>query len=245
VKENEPIKTERIYIKSYPDRHETLFSGIEFADFMACVPTIDNILLLKGNYLQAEKNWWRFGLIEGHDEIAKLMLEDVSNYGDFCFVDYADTDSIVKINDEQIAELLYLSNMFKPLKSPFFDILQNKYAYLAHDDSFLCKLFCKDRKIPISIVIHKLQKIIQKVFCENVPLLPENLGEEVCILSSAGLLIELDISVRKSGIIRKRTTAETAMFRLYEVGEYKDMSALFNNLDKIRPQQTSVEVKLP
>jgi len=245
VKKNKPIKSKRIYIKSYPDRHETMISGIEFVDFMASVPTIDNILVLKGNYWQAEKNWWRFDLIEGKNQIAKLMCEDVNNYGDFCFIDYADTESISKISDEQIAELLYISNMFKPLKSPFFDVLQNKYAYLAHDDGWFCKLYCKDQNVPISVVMHKLQKIIREVFSDNVSMLLERLSEEICKLSTNGLLIELDISLRKSGVIRKNEVPEIVALKLYDIGEYKDMSALFNNLEKIRPQQASYELKLP
>ena len=231
-------KSTRIYIKSSPERNETLFSGIEFIDFMECVPPIANILLLKGNFW-AEKSWRKFELVEGKNQIDKLMQENVRNYGDFCFVDYADIASINQVSDEQIAGLLYISHMFKPLKSPFFEVLQNKYAYLAHDDGWYCKLYCKDRQIPISIVMHKLQKQIEnieKAFGDNALLLPENLGEVICKLSTSGLLIEFDISTRKSGISRKSKVAETVILKLYEVGEYEDMDALFNNLEQIKPQ---------
>ena len=236
------IEHVKIYVKSYPERHEVLFSGLKFVDFIECVPTIENILLLKDNFYKAEKSWSKFNLVEGGDQIAKLMLDDIYNYGDFCFVDYADISLINQINDEQIAELLYLSHMFKPLKSPFFEVLQNRFAYLAHDDGWYCKLYCKDQQVPISMVMNKLQKSIKNAFVANLPSLPENSDEEIFKLSTGGLLIELDFSTQKEKVSIKNNVAEMAILKFYEVGEYKDMDVLFNNLEQIKPQ-ISFELK--
>jgi len=234
-KSAETNKVIRVYLKTNPEQHEAVLSGIRFVEFIECVPKIENIMLLKGGFL-AKKNWQKFELVEGHDQLSQLMLEDVCNYGDFCFVDYANATSIEQIDDEQIAELLYLSHMFKPLKSPFFESLQNKYAYLAHDDGFYCKLYCKQQQLLVSIVVKKLERSVRVALGDNASPLPESLSEEIFKYSQEGILAELDLSTIKKGIIKKNDTAERLLLKLYTVGEYNDMDLLFNNFEKIRPQ---------
>ena len=129
-----------IYIRVSSERHEAVFSGLRFIDFINCATIpIDNILLLKSGY-SSEKRCHNFELLEGQENISKLMLENIYHYGDFCFVDYAHASSVNKLNEKQIAELLYLAHMHKPLRSPFFEVLQNNFVYLAHDDGWYCKL---------------------------------------------------------------------------------------------------------
>ena len=216
-------ETTTIYVKLSEERQEAVFSGIKFVDFIECTPiSIENILLLKGDY-SGEKCWRKLELLEGRDNVIKLMRENINNYGDFCFVDYADGISISQLSEEQIAELLYLAHMYKPLKSPFFEVLKNKFAYLAHDDGWYCKLYCEDREIAISILLNKLRKSIQEVLHDNGTLLPSGLTEEIYKLSTRGLLIKLDNEVtRKNKVV---------IINLYEVGEYENMDDLFNTID--------------
>lgn len=222
-----------IYAKLTEKRHEAVFSGISFADFMESVtPPIENILLLKGDYL-GEKNLHKFEILEGREQIAKLMLEDIYSYGDFCFIDYSDVASINNLKEEQIAELLYLSHMFKPLKSPFFDVLQNKFAYLSHDDGWYCRLYCNDWKSPVKLLHDTLIKSVKKILCSDSFSLPDGLIESVCNFSSEGVFIEIDALAKRSKI---------AVVRLYETGECNDIDALFNTTELHEPCM-SVEIR--
>jgi hypothetical protein len=211
----------KIYVNVCDDEQKTIFSGITFHDFIECVPIpIENILLLKSDYI-GEKSCHRFELLEGRDDISKFLREGMNNYGDLCFVDYADTALVGKLAQEQVAELLYLAHMFKPLKPPFYDVLQNRLAYLSHDDGWHCNLYCKDSQIPIFILLNKLKKSIQSYLRNNECVLPNNLTEIIRKLSMKGLLIELDFSSRKRS---------TCTIRIFEVGKYENMDNLFNDI---------------
>jgi len=210
-----------IYI--HVEEHVTIFSGIKFADFIECTAiSIENMLLLKANYV-GKKHFRKFELLEGMDDISELLREDIYNYGDFCFVDYISTESVNRLSNEQIAELLYLAHIFEPLKSPFFEVLQNKFAYLSHDNGWYCKLFCKEWQISVSILLNKLQKNIQTAVCNNEYTLPKNLIEIIQKSVMSGLLVSVDLSKKQ----RKMCT-----IKLYEVGKYENPDILFNTIKR-------------
>ena len=229
-----------IYANLSPERNEAVFSGIKFADFIECtlIP-IENILLLSPIDI-GEKYCHNFELIEGKDNIAKLKLENIYRYGNFNFVDYANNALVNSLSKEQVAELLYLAHMYEPLKTPFFDKLQNNYAYLSHDDGWYCKLYCKEWQASTSILLNKLLKCIQQTFCDKVHSLPDSLTEKITELSTRGLLIQLDIEKQKN---KPGQENKCAAIKLYEVGEYENMDKLFNNLKNIL-SHVSYEIQL-
>jgi len=219
-----------------PQKNEVIFSGIKFADFMQGIPIpIENILLPNPMHI-GKKYYRKFELLEGKDDIAKLKRQNISNYGDFCFIDYANMAFVSQLTEEQLAELLYLFHMFKPLQSPFFKVLQNNYVYLSHDDGWYCKLYCKDEQIPVSMLINKLLKSIQESFDDSISSLPNDLISKIAELSTQGLLVQLTMPKRKlkNGI---------AIIKLYDVGEYQNIDDLFNNIDDIK-LTPSFEVQL-
>jgi len=219
-------KATKIYIKTSDENHETIFSGIKFNDFIECTPTpVKNILLLKSGYF-GEKRKYNFELLEGQGDVKKLMSENIYHYGDFCFVDYSNPDSVREQTREQIAELLYLAHMNEPLKSPFWETLQNNFAYLSHDDGWYCKLYCRNQQDSASILINKLQNVIQKALCENTFFLPNDLIEKTKEVSKRGLLVKLDTSVQRE---------KAAVVKLYEVGEYHNIDDLFNSIEQEKP----------
>lgn len=220
---NECIK---IYVNVSAEEKETVFSGIKFNDFIECVPVpIENILLPSAVFV-SEKYFQKFELFEGKGEIAKLLRKNIRNLGDFCFVDYADPTLVSSLSDMQVAELLYLVHMFKPLKSPFFENLQNKFAYLSHDDGWYCKLYCEEWETSVSILVNKVQRSIQKAFHNNECVLPHDAIEFIRKLSHAGLLVDLDFSMQKRNI---------CTLKLYEVGKCENIDKLFNTIAHEKP----------
>jgi len=225
-------KFTQIYAKLSPERNEAVFSGIKFVDFIECVPIpIENILLSKP--VGTGNRYFRcFELLEGECDISKLKLQNIYSYGDFCFVDYANLELVNQLTEEQIAELLYLMHMHKPLKSPFFSPLQNNYVYLSHDDGWYCKLYCKEQQDLTSVLFNKILKIANEVCCNTVTSLPHDLSEKITELSTLGMLIQLNLP-QKSKAIKKH---HNITVRLYAVGEHENMDDLFNNLDGIESQ---------
>ena len=218
------VKPIELYINVSAEEHEVVLSGVKFVDFIENTPIkIENILLLKSEYFAA-KNFRGFELLEGYDDISELLREDIYNYGDFSFIDYSDISSINKISEEQIAELLYLAHTHKPLKSAFFDVLQNNFVYLSHDDGWYCKLYCKELQSSTSMLINRLQKSVRSAFCNSEYTLPKSLIESIQNLSTKGLLVSLDFQKRNKGMIK-----------LYEVGKYDNPDILFNSLETKKP----------
>jgi len=230
----------KIYANLSPDRNEAVFSGIKFADFIECTPVpVKNMLMLSHTNI-GEKYCHNFELFDGKNDIAKLKLENIYHYGDFHFVDYTDTVSANSLTKQQVAELLYLSHMYEPLNTPFFDTLQNNYAYLSHDDGWYCKLYCKEWQTLTSILLNKLLKCVQQTFCDKVHSLPDGLVEKITEISTRGLFIQLDVEIKKGKQIQNNKIANV---KLYEVGEYEDMDKLFNNLENIL-SHVSYEIQL-
>jgi len=199
---------EQIYINVSVEEQSVILFGIKFSDFVENTLTpIDNILLLKSGFL-APKNIRGFEVLEGHDSICGLSREDICGIGDFSFVDYSGDDSVNKLSEEQIAELLYLAHTHRPLKSAFFDVLKNNFVYLSHDDGWYCKLFCKDVQVSVSIFINTIQKKIRDFLHDSEYVLCENLVAEIRNLSTKGLIVSLDFSKQQG----------TEMIQLCEVG---------------------------
>ena len=137
-------KWKMIYINASRNENRLICSGISFSNFIEHLrDPIKNIILIKGNF-PGNKQIKNFELVEGEKHIAKLKKEDVYTYGDFCFVDYNISNSVYQLTNEQVAELLFMAHMFEPLKSPFFEVLNNRFAYLAHDDWHFCVLYSRD-----------------------------------------------------------------------------------------------------
>jgi hypothetical protein len=134
----------QIYVNAALEENKAIYTGITFAEFIKYLPSpIENLMLLMGGssvlFVETESERG-LELFEGRELVDKLTRENLYSLGNFCFTDYAHLGGTKYLSEEQIAELLYLSHMFKPLKLPFFEPLQNRFAYLAHDDGWYCKL---------------------------------------------------------------------------------------------------------
>lgn len=215
----------KIYVKASPENNEVVFSGIEFAEFINYLPQpMENLMLITGgsSIVLAETNLERgLELFEGHNLIGKLTKQNIYNLGNFCFVDYASASNTNNLSEEQIAELLYLGHMFKPLKSPFFEPLQNRFAYLAHDDGWYCKLYCRNLSEFVPVLLGKLasHEKLPKPNCSNV------INEHLLQLTISGIFIDLEeINFGKG----------SADIKIYTVGNFSSIDDILNNLQHIK-----------
>lgn len=212
----------KIYIKIHPEENKIIYSGIEFHEFIRFLPKpMENLILIKGDYI-GNKYAHNFEILEGVEEIEKLLKEDIYSFGNFCFADYAVTDTVNELSDQQIAELLYIAHMIQPLSSPFFSTLQNRFIYLAHDDGWYCKLYCKEILDFIPVL---LGKIISR-FKMPVAVYPDDISKRLLKLATDGLLIDLE----EVNCIK----GSTLEVKLYTVGDYSDMDYVLNNFEQLK-----------
>lgn len=153
-----------------------------------------------------------------------LYNENVHSYGDFCWVDFNDVSALDNLVPQEKAELLYLGHYKQPLASPFFDKLDNKVVYLAHDDGWFNKVFYKD----INHFIDVLRQLISyrvKSYKKNVMLPNVEVGIKLALLAKDGILIDL------YRIIKSRNGVEIP-FNV--IGKINDFDDVYNNMERHR-----------
>jgi hypothetical protein len=222
------------YINGFPENNEIVYYGMEFKEFYKYSPVkLNNILLLRSEYFGGRYSSRCNMTLVGEDDIEELQNEDIYSYGDFCWVDYADDSNIEQLQPQEIAELLYLGHMFTPLKSPFFDSIKNRYAYLAHDDGWFCRLYCQQysdfSEIISNKVIDSVSSSRQKIYPMN-----EELKCELHSLTNDGLLIDLN------NILKINRTIEIP---IYQIGKFIDMDKMYNDI-KVHVARAKYSAKL-
>lgn len=219
----------KLYAIASSNEHAVEYSGLEFADFINGLENpIRNILLLKGNHI-GDKCKHNFELLEGESNIKKFILNDIYKYGDFCFVDYENPDCIDKLHDEQIAELLFMAHLFRPLKKPFFDVLGNRFAYLSHDDGFYCKLYCQDHSLIVTLLANKIIRYLYRRLKISACEFPAAVNEIMFDLMKRGLFIDLEELSNEQGMLT---------IKLFVIGKFGSMDSILNNRKKIKITET-------
>lgn len=126
---NHGIMKELIYIHLNAVHHYTMSYGIEFREFVKCLPKeLNNVLLLKHNFDYSDFNMHTLLDYVEKDNLDRLLKEDVYEYGDFCWLDFEDTDGLNELEGQEIAELLYLGHSKQHLSGPFYSKLNNRYV---------------------------------------------------------------------------------------------------------------------
>ncbi|RLQ93188.1 hypothetical protein [Falsibacillus albus] len=131
-----------VYIHVHQSEQYVLSYGIEFKEFMAGVSEPPSkLLLLKHQFEDTEYNVHTLMEFVEHDQINKLIKDDVYGYGDFCWVDFEEEEALNQLDGQELAELLYLSHVKHHLRHPFYRKLNNRFVYLAHDDGWFNKMY--------------------------------------------------------------------------------------------------------
>jgi len=219
-----------LYVNADLAKNEFYYTGVEFREFIEYVH-IENLILLKANYF-GERSVKRFEVIEGQEQLKSLAMDDIYNYGDFCFVDYQARADVQQITNMQVAELLYLAHMYEPLTTPFFDLLQNQFAYLAHDDGWFCKLYCRSNEDFVKVFEGKIFSFVNKKSKRKLHPLDDNLRKEILGLFETGILIDAD------EIVASRTGVE---IKVYMIGKSTDMDGILNNLERLKREAREIK----
>lgn len=210
------------YINAFPENKELVYYGMQLNEFLKCAPVeINKLLIIEGEYFgRGFRSKTKLQVVE-NDEMEEFLNEDIYGYGDFAWVDFENKENLEKLEPIELAELLYLGHMFKPINSPFFKKIQNRYTYLAHDDGWFCRLYCKEYSDFKEIICNKIIYTVSTSKRRKIYPFPEEVKEELLNLAKDGLLIDFNNFVKYERSIE---------VPIYTIGKFVDMDEMYNNL---------------
>lgn len=212
-----------IYIKTNPLKHEYICMGISASDVYKVLNT--DIVLIKSDYL-GDECINNFEIISS-ENIDKCLSE--YRFGDLCFLDCNNRENVRKLNDDEIAQMLFIGHMKRPMNSPFINKLGNSIVYMGHDDDYFCKLYCVSCDIFLDILNMKLRSYTGQYYK-----ISKNLD---CFFKDCadGILIDL------AGIAESK--GKRSMI-YYVIGEFDNMDEIINNSKALIQQNQKKEVLL-
>lgn len=213
------------YISANFDDNYFVYYGMEFNEFIRhCPIDIENILITDGINLTNNFSYhWFLETANGKEEILELSKEDIYGLGNFHWLDYYKEENLNNCSPEEKAEVLYLSHFCKPLKSPFVNKLQNNFCYLAHDDGWFCKLYCKDMLVFRDIISNKIVESFTTNKRRKIYPMSDEIKNILYELTKQGLLIDFSNIYKGDNFI---------CLNFYVIGHYMDMDEMYNNLEK-------------
>ena len=218
--------SDAIYINTYFDEKRIIYYGIEFKDFISSLDKpLSNVLLIKHDFYGDDFHpVCRFEYVKNNDLI-KLINADVNKYGDFCWVDFETEKSLDFLEPQEVAELLFFGHLGNPLKSPFFEKLNNRYAYWSHDDGWYNELYSQNIYEFAPVIANAILLRNAKLESEKVNFLNEEVSKKLLELSGDGLLLDFS-----KGIVNDKNIN----IPIYTIGKLLDMDDMYNNLDKYK-----------
>ena len=224
-----------LYIQTFPEQHYSISSGIGFQLFYDAIPNKpNNMLLLSNAFAYAKFDQDTVFEYADSSTIPLLYQDDVHDYGDFCWVDYSNDEVKKKLKPNVLAELLYLNHYKKPLHSPFWNELQNKYAYLAHDDPWWTKIYMQDIELMKAVVHHKFL-IELRGRKKSIANIPSDIFETIWARSELGLAVDFE---------NASTSSDCTGVTIYTMGAYENMDEMYQRLRWMRTKRVSDSVRL-
>ena len=209
-------------------------SGMCFAEFMKYLPAPpERLMVISGGsgMISANSGIERcFEIFNTPELIGELEAENLYACGDFCFVDYADDKFPKRMSEKEIAELLYLGRMFRPLNSAFFDTLDNKLAYLSHDDGWYCKIYSRRTADILAAVLGKIAAYA------GMHAKPGS-AEFISALKHSA---ERGIIIDMNGL---QKTPSGLSVDAYFAGEFDDMDEVLNKWDSLKGKSDCLRIE--
>jgi hypothetical protein len=215
-----------VYFDTSSDEFNTRFYGINFSEFLKVSPRkFNNILLLNSEYWRGQYNQNTSLYYIKHDQFEKFIEDDEYSVGDFCWIDFEESNELDTLKPQELAELLYLGHKQRQLNISFFQGLNNFYCYCAHDDGWRTKLYCKEIKDIGEIISNTITLNLDYFKRRKIYEINTEVKEELLKLSSGGLLIDFsDLTTDKNLI----------SIPFYVIGKDLNMDDMYNNQEKLK-----------
>ncbi|MDF1508592.1 hypothetical protein PZE06_10365 [Robertmurraya sp. DFI.2.37] len=240
MKKHNGNQRELVYVHLNETKHYVLSYGIEFGEFARSLKDLmNNVLLLKHHFDDGEFNLHTLFEYVPHEQVEKLIKDDVYGYGDFCWVDFEEEDALNELSGQELAELLYLGHMKDALRTPFYQQLRNRFVYLAHDDGWWNKVYYRNMKdfyhmlgevLAAKMTDSKLAKSILGIKKKRpFPPIHMELILNMKIMMKEGILISIHDNVQT------RTAIEIPIWVLGDFDNMDDMYEEYEKMAKGKP----------
>ena len=230
---NTNLVRDLIYVHIHPDDHFVMSYGIEFHDFVNSLPQpLQHVLMLKHQFDNGDFNMHTLLDYVHQDDLKKLIKDDVYSYGDFCWIDFDDSEGLNELSGEEIAELLYLGHIKKHLNLPFYKKMNNQYVYLSHDDGWFNKTYYRDfddfYTMLGNVIAIKMDSFKgEKVFFglrkgKNYPSVPKEVISFLIQKMNEGIAISLEKAVQTRAKIE---------IPIWVVGDFYNMDEMYEDYE--------------
>lgn len=196
-----------------------MYYGIEFHEWIRCINRHLDILLLQSEFTDGTRHQGTRLTYVPNDDMPKLLSDDIYHYGDFAWVDLNSVYSLDSLTPMELAELLYLAHTWKPLNSPFLFKIDNRFAYLAHDDGWLAHLYCRERNDFATLMSKVIPLKLKALHRVDVPDVSGSTLDGILSLMEQGLLIDFANVEQGANLLN---------IPMYVVGQFDDMDDLLN-----------------
>jgi hypothetical protein len=130
----------RDYLYLWRDSDSLIASGIEFADLLPALEGTGGICLLKHDFDGAHRSSTGHVDFVPLHELPVLARDNIYDYGDFVWADYADEDG-PDVAPHDLAALLYFQHVGQPLGGVRLRSLGNRFLAYSHDDGWFLRLY--------------------------------------------------------------------------------------------------------
>lgn len=220
-----------LYMHMQASERFVLFNGLSFQEFTCSLPSsLNSILLLKHQYDGGEYDLNVLLETVSPENISKLLKEDVSAYGDFCWIDFEESDGLEELDGTELAELLYVGHTKNHLQPPFFRKLNNHFVYLAQDDGWFNKIYFRSistyYKMLGNLIPLKLEPLkVERTWLgtkkkRELPIIPLDIISSLAPILAEGLVLSF------KHVKFTRTKIEIPV---WVVGDYLNMDEMYDD----------------
>lgn len=219
---------------SYDNKLKRVISyGMEFNEFIRSLTSKpENVLVLQG-YYGTKFDFTTSCEYCSREDLEEFIQEDVYSYGNFSWIDFEREEALKELEPYEVAELLYLGKLWKPVNETYFKKLNNRFAYMAHDDGWVNHTYynkIRDFKEVISGVIRDK---LYRIYDFKTEEIKEHILDKIIQLCIEGCAIDLMRLEKGEG--------DSLSVPIFILGEYTDMDAVYTIC---REQEIAVDFEL-
>lgn len=223
------MKNYSIYVRIDEEQNLVHTSGVIFKEFVKGLNIANKDYLILAGFPNNCSFNMNLLLEYVPKEMAEAFInENVYHYGDFCWVDYTDKQQLEYLTNEELAELLYMSHKKEPLHCFKIKSLNNKYAYLCHDDGWWNNVYMENVSEYKGVLSYKLMQ--------------EFKGRKRTISEPQEELMDKIYEMCKEGLVMDFEKKTDNGVNLFCVGEISTMDDLENKMHRYRNKSNGLSI---